>query len=193
MNEPDSDWPRRLDLPDFAETDDEGNNHWPVGYLASKKKYWDWDFVSRMEIWKELENWRALAKIKPELKPQRPGLLSFTDLEAVKNFQQEILGAFFNGDKRALGRLVEMACQKKAPELDMHGVRAVHAAFEEFFTSGDWLDWPNKAEVIQRAGEILKAAGKPIPQKRAWTRIIKKAGLSKLPAASPGRKRKTGI
>lgn len=191
MSEPDSDWSRYLDLPDFAETDDEGHGDWPKGYLASKDKYWDWKFFDRMELWKELENWRALAKIKPELKPQRPGInFGYTDLQALKNFQQEILGAVFEGDKRALGRLFEIACQKKAPELDMHGVRAAHAAFEEFFSGGDWHDWPTKNQVIQRATEILRTAGKRIPQKRAWTRILKKAGFSKLLAGSPGRKRK---
>jgi hypothetical protein len=179
MSEPDSDWPRHSDFPD--------------GYWASKDKYWDWDFFSRIEIWKELQNWRTLAKIKPELKPQRTGLiLSSTELKAVQKFQQEILGAVFDGDERVLGRLFEMACQEKAPELDMDSVRAVHAAFAEFFTGGSWHDWPTKNQVIQRATEILKAAGKDIPKKRAWTRIIKKAGLSKLPAASPGRKRKPG-
>jgi hypothetical protein len=187
MSEPDSDWPRP-DFPDVARHGD-----WPEGYWASKDKYWDWDFFSRMELWKELQNWRALAKIKPELKPHRTGLiLSSTELGAVKNFQQEILGAVFDGDKPALGRLCEMACQEKAPELDMDSVRAVHTAFKEFFSGGSWHDWPYKNEVRQRAGEILKAAEKPIPKKREWTRIFKKAGLSKLPAGSSGRKRKAG-
>jgi len=177
-------------LPEWVETNPLGLGEWPAGYWASIQKYEDIEFWHRMWIWKELKNWRELAKKYPELKPKLLQRFSSDEREAVKVFQSEILKAVFEADKNFLARLIAAATRAEEPELDMHGVRAVHAAFGELFTGKTWKDWPTKKRVRSRAEEILKAAGQTIPQKRAFTTILRKAGLRFLPENPPGRKRK---
>jgi hypothetical protein len=172
------------------EEDWEGHGWWPAGYLSAKKQYADKRFLVRLEIWKGLQQWRQLAQQYPDLKPQRFLMLSSEEREEVEDFQKHILSAAFYGDKDFLEKLLQMACSAGPPQSDIYGVRAVQAAFEEFFTGGDPKDWPTKGEVTQRAKELLKAAGQIVPQKRAMTKILKTAGLNDLRENRPGRKPK---
>jgi hypothetical protein len=182
----------KKDLPESVETNPLGYGEWPTGYWASRKKYEDIEFWYRMRIWKQLKNWRELAKKYPELKPELLLRSSSDERDAVKVFQNEILKAVFEADKDLLAQLIAAATSAEEPELDMHGVRAAHAAFRELFTGKTWKDWPTKGQVRRRAEEILKARGQIIPQKRAWTTIFRKAGLRFLLEDPPGRKRKSG-
>jgi hypothetical protein len=179
-------WPK-------TEPEENSDGQWPVGYLVSKEKYADKKFLARMEIWKALQKWRELAEQYPDLKPKRFLMLTGGEREEVEDFQKQILSAAFYGNKDNkdfLEHLLEMVSLAESPEPDLHGVRAVHAAFEEFFTGGGLQDWPTKGQVTERAKEILKAAGQLVPQKRALTKILKIAGLSDLRENRPGRKPK---
>jgi hypothetical protein len=157
---------------------------YPPEFLKAVEQYADTKFLFRSELWEGLQKWREHVERNPESAPwYRMIDWSSEDRETGEYFQNLILHAVFFGHQEVLQPLLETAMQHAAPEPDMHGVRAAIQAFSELFEGGDEHDRPTKGEVRDAAAEILTNAGLPIPGRREWPRIFKKAGLSNLRAA----------
>jgi hypothetical protein len=170
---------------------------YPPEYLKAVKRDTKPKIVFRLEIWELLQKCREYVKRNPQfepfLQPTPPYELtppSTDEGEFVEWLKELILAAAIYGEKDILQPLSEVATLTKSPEPDMHAVRAVKRAFADLFKGGGEDDWPLKKEVRERAIEILKKAGKPIPKTSSeWARIFRKAGLATLRQARRKSKR----
>ena len=174
---------------------DEAEADYPPEFLKAVGKYADKKFIFQAELVTALQKWKQYIKAHPELLPNVPCVRLLPDeRKEALDFQNLVLGAVFRGDREFLQLLLEVSTLSAAPEPDMHGVRAVIAAFSDLFrgaTYGEgWSyseEWPTKKEVRQAAEVILKKAGLPVPGDREWPRIFRKAGLTKLRSGTRAR------
>ena len=165
---------------------------YPAGFFAAVQQYTDMKVVFQSEIFEGLRKWREYAKRDPEVAPPcRIMPPSTDDRDAVEYFKDLILYAVFHGQKDILQALLDTVTLTKPPvDPDMHGVLALRRAFNDLFKGGSEDDWPLKKEARERATEILKKAGLPIPKTSSeWARLFRKAGLSELRNATRKSKR----
>jgi hypothetical protein len=159
-------------------------SNYPLDFLKAVQQYADTEFIFSSRMWESLQKWRDHAEHNPDSRPPRPVWGDY-ERDEREHFKNLILSAVFYGDEKFLQRLSKMATRTKAPDPDMIAVRAVITAFSDLFKGGGEDDWPLKKSVRERAIEILKEAGSPVPRTSSeWARVFRKAGLSKLPHAT---------
>jgi hypothetical protein len=152
---------------------------YPYPFLQAVEQYVDKKFVFQLTIWEGLQKWREYVERHPEAAPSCRAPSSSTDeRDSVEFFKNLILAAAFCGDEKFLQTLRETAAMNKAPDTNMHGVRAAITAFANLFRSKK--RYPTKKEVKAEAIKILTQTGSLIPGPREWPRIFQKAGLAGL-------------
>jgi hypothetical protein len=172
---------------------------YPPGYLDAYQKYnidnlnFEQPLDSPADIWEQLEDWRDYEKGYPGLLEKFSADSPFyrqvleSGAADIEKFKARLLKAAFDGDRAYFENLLKVMDYDSWPEPEMHGIRAALQVFDALFIGESKNDWPTKREVRARAEEILKAAGKAVPKKHAWTRILRKAGLGALKPARAGR------
>jgi hypothetical protein len=173
------------------------NPEYPPGYLEARETYLFTAPDSVAGIWDELRYWRGYENGLPELKmfsnPEDHKRVLEIFAKRVEAFKARILQAVLERDSAYLRKLLKAIKLDRRPQLEMPGIRAALAAFEELFVeekleSKD--EWPSKQEIQRRAEEILREEGRACPGVRQWPRIFQKAGLAELLSVTLGRARK---